>query len=532
MLQKIIVSLMVLLDIRTLSAFALSKFGLVFFPVVLGLAATLGFAPYGMWPVTFASLVLIAVYAVKVSSKKQLFLVIFLFFMALNAVTLHWLNFVMQGFGEMPFIASEAMTLLLCAYLSLPYSLLSVLGLKLFKNHRIVFVSCIVPLAFICSDFIVSYLMTGFPWMLLGYTAIEGPFASFAPLAGVRGVSALLVICACLTGVAATRRYLFLPPAAVIFLMGIFLTGINYTEESEQLDFSLVQGNIKQELKWNNDEVDKIIATYWTLSKSEFQKNRIVVWPESALPIFMNNAIPLLSDLNSAAFSKDSLLVMGIQRYDSERSIFNTMAVFGQNDSIDSIKFYDKQNLVPFGEFVPFADLLRPLGKFFNIPMSNFSKPKNPERTPLDIGTHKFTPIICYDSIFPEHALNRNTEESEGLLMISNDSWFGPTRGPLQHLAISRMRALEYQKPVIRSTNSGYTVIINEDGIVEAEIAKDQEGVLRHTVRTFKGLTPYAAYGNIPVTVIMLLLAVCALVCASRGPGSRQREALEHLVRP
>lgn len=532
MLQKIVVFLMVMLDGQRLKALALSRPGIIVCPALLGLTATFGFAPYFYWPITFGTLVLLNIMLASEKSLKAVFFTTLIYFTALNTCTLFWLDFVMEGFGGMPFFASFGVVLIFSAfYLSLPYALFNVIAVRICKNRVVPLLLCFMPLGYAICDFYVSYVLTGFPWMLLGYTCLQGPFSSFAPLLGVRGVTLLFTICAGAVSLGALRRFLFLPLAAVIFVSGILLTGISYTTPLEKHDAALIQGNIRQEIRFNKAEVNNIIATYWNLTRPQLGRHQLIVWPEAAIPLLFETARPLIDDLNTVAHDKGSQLIIGMQRHNPETmKIYNSLFKLGDKESSDVYPVYDKQHLVPFGEFVPFEKYLRPLGKIFNIPMSDFSSSQENAQV-FECGDLKLIPAICYESIFPELIASLDAEDSNAILMVSNDSWFGTTRGPLQHLAIARMRSMELQKPMLRVTNNGYTVLIDDKGQIKAALPQNEQGVLEFEYTPTKGLTPYSLVGNSGVFFIMLLLLLSG-VYSLRHRRSSQEQAVEHLVRP
>ncbi|MDY6471159.1 MAG: apolipoprotein N-acyltransferase, partial [Succinivibrio dextrinosolvens] len=191
---------------------------------------------------------------------------------------------------------------------------------------------------------------------------------------------------------------------------------------------------------------------------------------------------------------------------------------------------YQKRKLVPFGEFVPFEDILRPLGSIFVIPNSSFSYGPD-EQLPITINNHKFIPAICYEAIFPEVISSMDSEQTNGIIMVSNDSWFGPTQAPQQHLNIARMRAMELQKPMLRCTNSGITAYIDENGKVVDRLPQDQEGVLTVQFSPVKGQTFYSKYGTQTLFLILLILLFLG-IRGLRQKDDPTKETMSKLVRP
>ena len=511
--------------------------GYMLAPALLGAFATLGLAPYNSWPALLAALILVFLYLSLVPSKKAAFLVTLSFFTAYHATSLWWLNFVMEDFGKLPTLLSYSVVILFGIYLSLPYALLSLIVFKFRLKNIIAFNLGLLPLGFVLADTIVGWLFTGFPWTFVGYSCVEGPLAAYAPLLGVRGINLILYLIAGSVALTILRQFIYLPVAGVILIAAVLIKGISFTSPIEgSSQVTLVQGNITQAVRWKSSMVMPTIATYWDLSKKPLQEGRIVIWPESAIPLFTKDALTFLNDFNAVAKAYDATLVTGIQHLEYQnknRTTHNSIIALGEYGEIldpNELIRYDKRHLVPFGEFVPFQDLLRPLGSIFNFPMSNFT-PGEDKQEPLQIGDLKLNPAICYESVFPELIASLDESEVNGILMLSNDSWFGPTRGPQQHLSISRMRTLELQKPMLRVTNSGITAFINEKGVVEKSLPVNEKGVLDLEFKAFQGQTLYSRFGNLPLFIICLDLFIWSLRALKKG-HSKEQEALLRLLRP
>ncbi|MBO8415178.1 MAG: apolipoprotein N-acyltransferase [Proteobacteria bacterium] len=513
-----------------------SKLGLVLFPLLLGVLASLGFAPLEKWPLTLAGLSLMFFLMGGYQSKKAIFAAVLSFFTTLNAVTLWWLNFVMEGFGGMPMLLSNLVVILFSMYLALPYALLSCLANRFCQGKLPVLLLCFIPAAFVLSDFIISWLFGGFPWVYPGYTALQGPLSAFAPLIGVRGINLLFYLLAGVIALTLKRQFIYLPAAGVIFIAGVFCSSLSFTTDDDKpLKVSLVQGNIMQSVKWRPEMVGPTISTYWNLTEPLIAKDHLIIWPESAIPLYLERAHGLVQDLNTVMHEQGSLLITGLQHKNEEtNAAFNSLIILGQEESLSPVtaelNHYDKRKLVPFGEVVPFEEMLRPLGSIFNFPMSSFTPGAEKQQNIKAFG-HELIPAICYEAIFPELINSLNAEESGAIVMLSNDSWFGTTSGPKQHLNIARMRCLELQKPMLRATNSGITAFIDKQGQVTDAFPSDKAGVLRGSVHCATGLTPYSRCGNIPLWVLTVLLVGLGVYYRGRDPD-KQKQMLESLVRP
>ena len=400
---------------------------------------------------------------------------------------------------------------------------------RFFKNA---FLLGFLPAALVLADYIIGVLFTGFPWMYVGYTTVDSPFASFAPLVGVRGISLLFFICAGAIALAIERRYVYLPVAGFIFFVSIIIMGIKYVTPMEPIKVAGIQGNIEQSIKWDPNHTIPSIKKYMNLTSPELGKNDVVIWPESAMPVYVQQIVPLLDDLNFLANEQETALLMGIQRVTPDKLSYNSMYVFGQSKNLFDAQIYDKRHLVPFGEVVPFENLTRQLGSIFNFPMSSFS-PGALDQEQIHIGKFdlKFIPALCYESIFPELMLSMYSDETNGIIMISNDSWYGDTRGPIEHLAIARMRSMEMQKPMIRVTNSGITAYIDELGAIVERLPSDEEGVLHMQYVPTSGTTPYAK-GGIYIFIVMVLATIALGFMLRRVRQDAVQQQFNDMIRP
>lgn len=400
---------------------------------------------------------------------------------------------------------------------------------RFFKNA---FLLGFLPAALVLADYIIGVLFTGFPWMYVGYTTVDSPFASFAPLVGVRGISLLFFICAGAIALAIERRYVYLPVAGFIFFVSIIIMGIKYVTPMEPIKVAGIQGNIEQSIKWDPNHTIPSIKKYMNLTSPELGKNDVVIWPESAMPVYVQQIVPLLDDLNFLANEQETALLMGIQRVTPDKLSYNSMYVFGQSKNLFDAQIYDKRHLVPFGEVVPFENLTRQLGSIFNFPMSSFS-PGALDQEQIHIGKFnlKFIPALCYESIFPELMHSMHSDETNGIIMISNDSWYGDTRGPIEHLAIARMRSMEMQKPMIRVTNSGITAYIDELGAIVERLPSDEEGVLHMQYVPTSGTTPYAK-GGIYIFIFMVLATIALGFMLRRVRQDAAQQQFNDMIRP
>lgn len=362
-------------------------------------------------------------------------------------------------------------------------------------------------------EWVRSWLLTGFPWLLTGYTLLDTPFAALAPVTGIYGLSLLIVTTACLFAALVIPAKQQRTPHIIVLLLFLGCWGlawplaqIQWTEKTGELSFSAVQGNIPQSLKWDPDFIHSTISTYAGLTEDQWNQE-LIIWPENAIPLFYNRAKGLMTHLDRQARQNNSTLILGMPVDDnsgSETRYYNSILAMGEGAGR-----YDKQKLVPFGEYVPMESMLRGLIDFFNLPMSEFSR-GNSEQALIQAGDVRIASYICYEVVYPDFAADM-ARESGLLITISNDTWFGKSIGPVQHFQIARMRALETGRFMIRATNDGISALINEKGDVVKRIPRFTSGVLTSKAEIREGQTPFMILGSWPALVLCLIMLLASL---------------------
>lgn len=368
-----------------------------------------------------------------------------------------------------------------------------------------------------------SWLFTGFPWLYLGYGLIDTPLAVFAPFGGVWLLSFYVVLCGTLVITFFKRISHPLQSAAVLVLLGLPWLAIHLDKvpengtvaEGKPLKVMLVQANIPQEAKWRRDQLEGILQRYVDLSM-DADKVDLLIWPETAIPTFYNNAVFMLNPLIRYLNDSNTAMISGIP------SVFDDPTAPRGKRYQNSITImtggsgrYDKQRLVPFGEYVPLEQQLRGLIDFFDLPMSEFSRGAA-NQEPLAVKDSRISPFICYEIAYPE-LVRQNSINSDILLTVSNDTWFGRSIAPAQHMQIARMRALETGRWLIRSTNNGITALVSPDGQITTSIPQYKQAVLVGTVERRTGQTFYQQLGVQPLLIVICLMLLFALFTRPRS---------------
>jgi len=488
-----------------LKAFLQSPLAAIAAALVAGAVTVAGFAPLAVFPLPFLTLAGLLLIWLRAAAQAA-FWAGFAFGVGLFGVGASWVYVSLHDFGMMAAPLAAIGTLAYCAILSL-YP--AAAGWFLARLVRAPLTAALIafPAAWTLFEWLRGWVFTGVPWLTLGYSQVDSPLAGFAPVIGVYGVSFATVLCAGLLVLVATGslKARLAGGVALVFAFGLghLLKQIEWTSlQGAPLKVALLQGNIPQDLKFQADRYAMTLSIYKRLI--EASEGQLIVLPETAIPRFLDAVDPsYLKDIAKIAAERGADVLIGVPIRDPGGRYFNSVVSVGASPS----QRYDKSHLVPFGEFVPpgFGWIV----KTFAIPLSDFSLgPEHPR--PLALAGQLVAANICWEDAFGEEII-RQLPEATLLVNVSNVAWFGDSLAPAQHLQISRMRALETGRTMLRATNTGMTAIIDPRGRVVARLPQFSEGVLEGEVQGHSGATPYVKLGNYPIVLACLAL-IAALV--------------------
>lgn len=350
----------------------------------------------------------------------------------------------------------------------------------------------------VAFEWVLTWFLTGFPWLYPGYGLLQTPLANLLPAGGVSLASLGIVVTACFLVSALFDK----PPpavraaaaaiAATPWLIGLVLSGAQWVEPKATRSAALVQGNVDQAVKWDRDNRMPIIDRYLDLTEPHWGRD-LILWPEAAITLFEHEAAPWLQRWDERGQASGTGLVLGIPRVepdgDGDYRFQNAAIAVGLGDGR-----YVKRRLVPFGDYVPFENVLRGLIEFFDLPMSR-AAPGPWNQQPLTLGEDRAAMAICYEIAYAN--LTRTAAaEADLILAITNDTWFGRSIGPLQHLQIAQARALENGRWLLRAANNGVTAFVDHRGKVRERLAQFERGVLVGEFQIMAGRTPYSRFGD------------------------------------
>ena len=497
--------------------------------IIFGSIAVFSYAPFHIWPLAFISFAGL-LWLIANKSKKQAMLIGLCWGIGYFTAGVHWIYISIKQYGELP--SSVALIILgfLILYLSL-YPMLFALLLSCLKRFappfslkQLVFAA---PIFWQLTEFLRGYILTGFSWLELGYSQLDSPLRAYFPLIGINGVtllttilSGLITYCLFRLKQKAFTKHFFgaLIALFTISIAPFLFNQINWTKVDNHrvANFALIQGNIAQSLRWSHQQLNQTIDTYTKLTKANFGKDKIIIWSEASITDFEINQQSLLQYLDNQARANETEIAVGIidyrfneGRYDDDGNVYNTLLVLGDKTPYEypTNNRYQKHHLVPFGEFTPLESVLKPITNLLGIPMSSMQS-GDIKQAPLIMKGFKFTTVICYEVILSDLIWQNFSADTDFLLTVSNDAWFGDSIGPKQHLQMAQARALEFGRPLIRSTNNGITAIIDHHGKIIQQLPQFETSVLSQTLSPTIGLTPYARWGNRPYLIIMLLMTL------------------------
>ena len=443
--------------------------------------------------------------------------------------TLYWITQVMALYGGLQRWVAVLINAALIAYLALFPAVFGVVMRRIVIAHgRPALMAA--PLVWAATELGRTYIFTGFPWVLVGYSQTTVlPIAQFASLFGVYGMSMLVVTVSAALAVAAfpgrtskeARSARFGPAALVLtIVIGIAVwgsrrvAGAELTREGEPIRVGLIQGNVAQDEKHDREHASAIFANYLAMSRRALaQGAEFILWPESATP-FLFGEDAASEQIRALARQAKVPMLIGSDQIDREGGGFKyyNAAFLVQADGTSGAA-YRKMHLVPFGEYVPLKRVLFFAAKLVEA-VSDFSAGE--DAVLLPVGNHTVSTSICYEVVYPDLVRRFVTGGSEMLTTITNDAWFGPTSAPYQHFEQASMRAIEEGRYMVRAANTGISGIVDPYGRVLAHTDIYQPAVVVGEARFLRASTFYARHGDILAYAGTVMTAVLLLTARRR----------------
>lgn len=472
----------------------------------------LAFAPLNWYLFGFVVPALL-LYCWKTATPKQAFWRGFIFGLGEFGIGTSWIYISIHKFGNATVFLASLITALFIIFMSLYPALQGYVFSKFFGKKSLL-ARCLFafPSTWVIFEYLRAYLFTGFPWLLLGYTQTETVFNGFAPLFSVFGVSLVvsLISGALILIIFTKQQSIRMIASAVIIILIVLAFPSHYyiwTQSSkEPLSVVLVQGNVPQSVKWDPNQAFNTIDKYLRATEPYWSK-QLIVWPEAAVPILSSQAGPLIKLLNKKAQQHGSALIFGIPAERLEdKKFYNAIMAVGEGQGT-----YYKRHPVPFGEYTPLKFIFNRVMNYFDIPMSDLSK--GPKNQPLiQVHDTKLAPFICYEITYPNEVIEYS-KDSQILITVNDDSWFGDSLAQPQQIEMAKMRAIETGRPILYVSNTGITAIIGSSGEIIQKLPENQLLVLNGEVYPIEsGNTPLMIYSFYPLYGLIALFFLAGFI--------------------
>ena len=463
-----------------------------FEPVLFGSIGVLSFAPFSFKYALVVSYTYL-IYKLFKSKDNRNLNNLFLWSFGYWAIGTSWIIVSIYYYGNVGLIGSVSLFLILSIgciiFFFLPILLLKRVIINKSKNLLL-----LVPSVLILVEMGRYYFLGGFPWLLPGYIFLDTPYENLYGLIGVSGLSFMLYLFVTANVVLySNKTYLLVFNA---FLLISFLTPNifeNYISDEGVVNFAIIQPSTDPFKKFDKDYLNDIEDEFISLSSQAAEKADILVWPEAPLP-YTSESLRSQNLLKNI----EKPLVSGFFSY-QDGNLYNSII-----NSEQEIK-YNKRKLVPFGEYIPIESLLRGLIAFFDMPMSNIAQGDTPQQ--MNVGYGSFSPLVCFDIVFGD-MVRKDVISSNYIINVSNDTWFGNSFGPYQHLEISRIRSIENNIPIIRATNDGISALIDNKGTIVNYMSKGTSGILYANLVPTDVRTFYNKYGNLFLYLYLLIVSI------------------------
>jgi len=490
--------------------------------IFLGAISSYSLPPYNYFIINFITFSLFFIFLFnekkKLSNNKSFFKYGWYFGFGYFLFSLYWIA-ISLTFDQSFKILIPLAIILLPAFLAIFYGLITYL-FSIFYSKNTISSFFIFSILFGTIELIRGFILTGFPWNLIAFSFSDSIY--FIQILSVIGTYSFNLICISLFTVPAvfflkkSRKEIIVCFFIIIVSIGFLVFGNLKTEEFNSLEtiknpytIRSISPNISIDRFYLNKDELKIINELMTLSNPEKKKPTIYLWPEGIIPDSNLDEMNIYKDLFSNSFGNDDLIIMGLNRLEiknKKKLYFNSMVVF--DNKLNLINKYNKVDLVPFGEFIPFENILGFIGlKTITNEYQSFSSGNI--RRPLSIKNDKFNlkllPLICYEIIY-SGKLSKD-KNFDYIINISEDGWFGDSIGPKQHLAHSIFRSIESGKYIIRSANNGISAIINPLGIIEKQVKFGSTGYIDFSEAKSIKPTPFLLFGN-KIFLILILLYI------------------------
>ncbi len=486
----------------------------------LGALLTLTLPPFGLFPLALASVCGFIWLAQGAPSSWKALWTGWAYGAGFFITGLYWISVALfVDIASFGWVLPLSLIVGPCLLALLTYALIPVIAHRFRHDpllHALVFIT-----AWAAIEWIRGHALTGFPWNLPGYMWHHVlPVMQTASLVGIYGLTLLTLLWAALPALwSCTRmRYGLLALFIAALAWGGLRLAFNPTQTTGAPVVRIVQGNVAQTMKWDEDAQWRNLEKHAHLSDKNTPAD-VVIWPETALtsdPVLF----PEIGRYVAQNMPRDSIGIFGSLRITNasqpQPDYHNGVYVMDSNGAV--LGAYDKFHLVPFGEYIPYRNILQvtPIAAGIS-KIGDFTAGPGPRTLNGEGKVPPFSPLICYEVIFPAHVTDRHNRPA-WLVNVTNDAWYGRSSGPYQHLEITRMRAVEEGLPLARAANTGISAMIDPLGRITARLALNETGAITTPLPAPLPPTLYARLGDAPFA-LMLLGCLAAIIWRKKHVG-------------
>lgn len=493
-----------------------------FLILLAGLLYPLGFAPFHFPGLSILSLAILYAWCQSQAPKKAAWFGL-IWGLGAFGFGVSWVIISIHDYGQMNYALAALITLLFIVYLSL-FPMLTAWCTSYFGTRQRPFASSLIfAAAWTLTEFARAHWMTGFPWLLTGTAMIDSPLRALAPLTGIYGPGFLAALAAaCLTAAWRYHRYTLLVLFALLIISPAALQGIQWTKPVDNpLSVAVIQANLSMRDKWDEALFWHLLKLYQRETKKVIH-NRVIVWPESAIPLPASYLDTWLEDMSQTAAKAGSAIIMGIlkSRDENDNRFYNTVSTLG-----DAEGEYDKRHLVPFGEYIPAP--FRWINRALGLPEPDLI-PGQGSQDLITVHQRPVASLICYEIAYPE-LVRQQIGQAQWLISLSDNGWFGRSLASFQQQQMAQMLSLQTGRYQVLANNDGLSSIINHQGELDKSLPAFQPGILIGFIQPMQGITPWVQWGDSLCLLLIALLGFTALIRCRLSPNEPDKH---HPQRP
>jgi len=479
-------------------------------PFLAGLLIPFGFAPFHLPGCAILGIALLFGLLLQQQPLQRAFYMGFVFGLGFLGLGVSWVYVSIHEYGHLNPIVAALITLLFIVYLAVFPGLVGVIYYKLSVRRPLIFCCFLFSALWCLGELLRATFLGGFPWLILGFGQIDTPLKYLLPILGLYGVS--FFACLAATFLAASiltnssKRYLWIIAFITVLLSPSILKQIEWaTIDAAPKSVGIIQANLSMRDKWDEALFWQLLQRYQQGFEQLLAKDKLIVMPESAIPLPASYVTAFLDSIHSRAKQVGSSILLGIPQPTTidETHYYNTMSTLG-----DAQGSYLKQHLVPFGEFIP--QPLQRLIDWLAFPSANMSAGKSNQPL-IRIQDHPIASLICYELAYPQ-LLRKQLPLAEWIVSISDDGWFGHSFAMYQQLQIAQAVSIQTARFQVVANNDGLSAIINTRGDVVASLPAFSAGILEANIYPATGSSPWVFFGDTPILLLCLLIVIWALM--------------------